>query len=364
MGIVEARRGERASGLDSIWLLAAWLPLKLIISWVTAQEEQPGITASSCSETSSQRGAGLGSKAHPVWGSGRSGWGLPSNKQGWASVRTSSPAQCPACPQREPHLALMSSIRSSVTRCFPVDAEAPHPNLTKRKGPVSSCPLVTQEGRGTCALSGSPALSLPLTPVTHLSHQIYNEMIRDLLNPALGYLELREDSKGVIQVAGITEVSTINAKEVSLAQPARAVGTGPDPGEQEGQRTDQAARPPRALHTQRPAHRHLGCLPTWGPQERPPSLPPTQIMQLLMKGNRQRTQEPTAANQTSSRSHAVLQVSVRQRSRVKNILQEVRQGRLFMIDLAGSERASQVRPAALEAGGKLVGGGGRGDVAS
>lgn len=68
-------------------------------------------------------------------------------------------------------------------------------------------------------------------------------------------------------------------------------------------------------------------------------------MQLLMKGNRQRTQEPTAANQTSSRSHAVLQVAVRQRSRVKNILQEVRQGRLFMIDLAGSERASQVRPA-------------------
>ncbi|XP_039085728.1 kinesin-like protein KIF19 [Hyaena hyaena] len=110
--------------------------------------------------------------------------------------------------------------------------------------------------------------------------EIYNEMIRDLLNPALGYLELREDSKGVIQVAGITEVSTINAKE---------------------------------------------------------------IMQLLMKGNRQRTQEPTAANQTSSRSHAVLQVAVRQRSRVKDVLQEVRQGRLFMIDLAGSERASQTQ---------------------
>ncbi|KAK2111996.1 Kinesin-like protein kif19 [Saguinus oedipus] len=112
------------------------------------------------------------------------------------------------------------------------------------------------------------------------ANMIYNEMIRDLLNPSLGYLELREDSKGVIQVAGITEVSTINAKE---------------------------------------------------------------IMQLLMKGNRQRTQEPTAANQTSSRSHAVLQVAVRQRSRVRNILQEVRQGRLFMIDLAGSERASQTQ---------------------
>lgn len=49
-------------------------------------------------------------------------------------------------------------------------------------------------------------------------------MIRDLLNPALGYLELREDSRGVIQVAGITEVSTINAKEASLVQTARGSG--------------------------------------------------------------------------------------------------------------------------------------------
>lgn len=48
-----------------------------------------------------------------------------------------------------------------------------------------------------------------------LVFQIYNEMIRDLLNPSSGFLDLREDSKGEIQVAGITEVSTINAREVS-----------------------------------------------------------------------------------------------------------------------------------------------------
>lgn len=77
-------------------------------------------------------------------------------------------------------------------------------------------------------------------------------------------------------------------------------------------------------------------------------------MQLLMKGNQQRTQEPTAANQTSSRSHAVLQVAVRQRSRVRSIVQEVRQGRLFMIDLAGSERASQVRLALGDRAGMSV----------
>lgn len=33
-----------------------------------------------------------------------------------------------------------------------------------------------------------------------------------------------------------------------------------------------------------------------------------EIMELLQRGNRNRTQHPTAANEVSSRSHAVLQV--------------------------------------------------------
>lgn len=102
-----------------------------------------------------------------------------------------------------------------------------------------------------------------------------------------------------------------------------------------------ASQPTPAWATCQPA-RASPLVPSSGS---PPSPHPPQIMQLLVKGNRQRTQEPTAANRTSSRSHAVLQVAVRQRSRVKSVLQEVRQGRLFMIDLAGSERASQVRRA-------------------
>ncbi|XP_015277559.1 PREDICTED: kinesin-like protein KIF19 [Gekko japonicus] len=110
--------------------------------------------------------------------------------------------------------------------------------------------------------------------------EIYNEVIRDLLNPSSGFLELREDSKGSIQIAGIMEVSTTNAQE---------------------------------------------------------------IMELLTKGNKERTQEPTAANRTSSRSHAVLQVTVKQTSRVKDTNEEVRVGRLFMVDLAGSERAAQTQ---------------------
>ncbi|CAM9512130.1 unnamed protein product [Bubo scandiacus] len=110
--------------------------------------------------------------------------------------------------------------------------------------------------------------------------EIYNEVIRDLLNPSSGFLDLREDPRGSIQIAGITEVSTTNAQE---------------------------------------------------------------IMQLLMKGNKQRTQEPTAANKTSSRSHAVLQVTVTQKSRRKVMGEEMLIGKLFMVDLAGSERAAQTQ---------------------
>lgn len=46
---------------------------------------------------------------------------------------------------------------------------------------------------GLNLLLGLPLMSVPCPP--NRSHQIYNEMIRDLLNPALGYLELREDSR-------------------------------------------------------------------------------------------------------------------------------------------------------------------------
>lgn len=67
-------------------------------------------------------------------------------------------------------------------------------------------------------------------------------------------------------------------------------------------------------------------------------------MQLLTRGNRQRTQEPTAANRTSSRSHAVLQVTVRRQDHGHHLAEGVRVGRLFLVDLAGSERASQVPP--------------------
>jgi len=109
--------------------------------------------------------------------------------------------------------------------------------------------------------------------------EIYNENIRDLLNPSSGFLELREDTSRNrnIQVTGLSEVVVVSIDEV---------------------------------------------------------------MGLLHQGNRQRTVEPTGVNKTSSRSHALLSVTVCKASRTATA---VRQGRLFMIDLAGSERASHTK---------------------
>ncbi|XP_031405575.1 kinesin-like protein KIN-8A [Punica granatum] len=64
-----------------------------------------------------------------------------------------------------------------------------------------------------------------------------------------------------------------------------------------------------------------------------------EVMALLLQGNQNRTTEPTRANETSSRSHAILQVVVEYRVRdsAMNVINRV--GKLSLIDLAGSERA-------------------------
>jgi len=64
------------------------------------------------------------------------------------------------------------------------------------------------------------------------------------------------------------------------------------------------------------------------------------IMELLQKGNKNRTTEPTAANITSSRSHAILQVIIEQSEKGQGMAGNIQIGKLSLIDLAGSERAS------------------------
>ncbi|XP_013033221.1 kinesin-like protein KIF18A [Anser cygnoides] len=65
-----------------------------------------------------------------------------------------------------------------------------------------------------------------------------------------------------------------------------------------------------------------------------------EILQMLDYGNKNRTQHPTDVNASSSRSHAVFQIYLRQQDKTASISQNVRIAKMSLIDLAGSERAS------------------------
>ena len=120
--------------------------------------------------------------------------------------------------------------------------------------------------------------------------EIYNENIRDLLkfyknennknaleNTSNEYLDLREDPEKGIIVSNITEISVNNSND---------------------------------------------------------------MLKILKRGNRNRTQESTGANETSSRSHAILQVSIEYKEKNTGINYQIKFSKLSLIDLAGSERAA------------------------
>ena len=62
-----------------------------------------------------------------------------------------------------------------------------------------------------------------------------------------------------------------------------------------------------------------------------------EIMELLQAGNENRTVEPTEANACSSRSHAVLQITIELHDKVSD---KISTAKLNLIDLAGSERGA------------------------
>ena len=113
--------------------------------------------------------------------------------------------------------------------------------------------------------------------------EIYNENIKDLLINNGPNLELREDPNKGLFINGITEIITKSGEH---------------------------------------------------------------ILSILKKGNKNRTTEATNANQTSSRSHAILQIIVSYKEKINendnknNINNNIKYGKLSLIDLAGSERAS------------------------
>ncbi len=59
-------------------------------------------------------------------------------------------------------------------------------------------------------------------------------------------------------------------------------------------------------------------------------------MDLLNHGNLRRAVSPTEANQVSSRSHAVMQVTIHQKDKTADVRAAVKVGKLSLIDLAGS----------------------------
>jgi kinesin family protein 18/19 len=109
--------------------------------------------------------------------------------------------------------------------------------------------------------------------------EIYNETLRDLLNNGES-LELREDQHKGSQLVGVNEVEVNNS---------------------------------------------------------------TEVFKILMKGNKNRTTEATNMNETSSRSHAVLQITVENRK--SNT--ETTSGKFILVDLAGSERATNSKNTGL-----------------
>jgi kinesin family protein 18/19 len=63
-----------------------------------------------------------------------------------------------------------------------------------------------------------------------------------------------------------------------------------------------------------------------------------EVMEYLALGNRNRKTEATLANQVSSRSHAVLQLTISHSYRQSGGKENVVDSKLSLIDLAGSER--------------------------
>ncbi|XP_078179945.1 P-loop containing nucleoside triphosphate hydrolases superfamily protein isoform X2 [Carex rostrata] len=107
--------------------------------------------------------------------------------------------------------------------------------------------------------------------------EVYNEVIYDLLEKSSGHLELREDPQHGIVVAGLRRIKVHSADR---------------------------------------------------------------ILELLNLGNSRRKTESTEANATSSRSHAVLEITVKRKQK-NQYGNQILRGKLALVDLAGSERASE-----------------------
>jgi hypothetical protein len=67
---------------------------------------------------------------------------------------------------------------------------------------------------------------------------------------------------------------------------------------------------------------------------------PNELVEVIVNGNNRRTMASTSANQFSSRSHAILQISIQTSGNSLDMAGQIYYSKLSLIDLAGSERAS------------------------
>lgn len=66
----------------------------------------------------------------------------------------------------------------------------------------------------------------------------------------------------------------------------------------------------------------------------------TQLKTVLKVGSKNRTKESTGCNEVSSRSHGIFQIHIEVKNKTQSTVDETIVSKLLMIDLAGSERAS------------------------
>jgi kinesin family member 18/19 len=67
---------------------------------------------------------------------------------------------------------------------------------------------------------------------------------------------------------------------------------------------------------------------------------PSELIELIVNGNNRRTMASTSANEFSSRSHAILQISIQTSENSLRMSNQIFYSKLSLIDLAGSERAA------------------------
>ncbi|KAL0925606.1 hypothetical protein M5K25_003966 [Dendrobium thyrsiflorum] len=157
--------------------------------------------------------------------------------------------------------------------------------------------------------------------------EVYNETVRDLLSPGRP-LVLREDKQTTVE----ERMSSMEGQVADLRNMIKKMLEVHNQTEASVARSGEG----RSTNSEIRREEEEGIMAAGLTQYRAYST--DEVMQLLLQGNRNRTTEPTRVNETSSRSHAILQVVAEYQ--VKDSVNVItRLGKLSLIDLAGSERA-------------------------